>query len=83
MTTTPLPPLPKEFVCTNGFWAYYTADQMQAYATAARADLEAENKQLREALRDCANQSTGPDWTERQALDFVKQRARAALKNRA
>ena len=47
MTTTPLPPLPKEFACTNGVWGYYTADQMQAYATQARADLEAENQRLR------------------------------------
>ena len=60
MTTTPLPPLPEP----EGTWwscnthgqdglldtGDYTADQMQAYATQARADLEAENARLREAL---------------------------------
>lgn len=45
MTITPLPPLP-----TTVAAARYTADQMQAYATQARADLEAENQRLREAL---------------------------------
>lgn len=59
MTTTPLPPLP---YAEHGLCFFdeggahhcdkdgYTADQMQAYATQARADLEAENKRLREAL---------------------------------
>lgn len=47
MTTTPLPPLPR---ITEDPFRYYTADQMQAYAQQARADLEAENKRLREAL---------------------------------
>lgn len=47
MTTTPLPPLPHK---TEDPFRFYTADQMQSYATAARADLEAENARLREAL---------------------------------
>ena len=57
MSTTPLPPLPKATVRTDwhtdgcGFPAY-THDQMQAYAQAARADLEAENQRLREALEE-------------------------------
>lgn len=55
MTTTPLPPLPKEFGCANGLWAYYTADQMCEYATAARADLEAENNRLRTLLAEAAD----------------------------
>lgn len=50
MTAAPLPPLPKEFVCTNGLSAYYTADQMQAYARKARADLDAESQRLRKVL---------------------------------
>ena len=58
MTTPPLPPLPKEFVCTNGLWAYYTADQMQAYATQTRADLEAEVARLREALQNIKHMKT-------------------------
>lgn len=77
MTTTPLPPLPKEvgwlYTCVTpglhgakfiedraeqpkGGWVKYREDavvtvtQMQAYATQARVDLEAENQRLREAL---------------------------------
>ncbi len=44
MTTTPLPPLPHK---TEDPFRFYTADQRQSYATAARADLEAENARLR------------------------------------
>ena len=51
MTTTPLPRMP---ACKFKDMQYqrryigdvYTRDQMQAYATQARADLEAENKRL-------------------------------------
>lgn len=50
MSITPLPPLPKEFVCINGLSAYYTADQTQAYAHQARADLEHNNRVLMDAL---------------------------------
>lgn len=59
--TTPLPPLPKTdlglcFFDEGGAHPCdgngYTAEQMQAYATAACADLEANNKRLREALID-------------------------------
>lgn len=65
MTTTPLPPLPAtgrtvfHEPTPHRFSAIpvYTADQMQAYATAARADLESENKRLRafaqQVLKGC------------------------------
>lgn len=49
--TTPLPPLPEPYQeALTPFWAY-TAGQMRTYATAARADLDAEVKRLREALQ--------------------------------
>lgn len=35
---------------------------------------------LIEALRTIKNQSLGPDWTAEQALDFIKQHAKEALK---
>lgn len=69
MTTTPLPSLPKTPYLLYYQWPddeygfngsevvdcdAYTADQMQAYATQARADLEAENQRLREALQEAA-----------------------------
>ena len=66
MTTTPLPPITKhsEPMLKNWPWtevelAWVAARdaQWQAYATAARADLEAENKRLREALRIAINQN--------------------------
>lgn len=51
---TPLPP-PGVNIAAGNWTAvtdchYYTADQMQTYAQHARADLEAENQRLREAL---------------------------------
>ena len=54
MTTTPLPPLPKARFLEWGKPATpaYTAAEMQAYATAARADLEAENADLRRKLEE-------------------------------
>ena len=78
MTTTPLPPLPETRVI-----GYYTSVQMQAYATQARADLEAENMRLREALREIAD-----DYADRFDLEspstnpgikYVIKQARAAL----
>ena len=67
MTATPLPPLPDHAgrVTPSGVFTFvglslmgggkvYTAAQMQAYATQARADLEAENARLREALKSLA-----------------------------
>ena len=58
MTTTPLPPLPpveKEWCEDSHMYVQpvvpkYGSYEMQAYATQARADPEAENKRLREAL---------------------------------
>lgn len=43
----------------------------------AQADHAALLREAREALRECANQSIGDDWTAGQAMAFVKQRARA------
>ena len=64
MTTTPLPPLPEPFeIWANdeiGRWIYgYHDDQMQTYASKARADLEAENKRLREALQFAVDEQFG------------------------
>lgn len=62
MTTTPPTPITKhsEPMLKNWPWtevelAWIAARdaQWQAYALAARADLEAENQQLRKALGDC------------------------------
>ena len=55
MTTTPLPPLPPEdFIWFDPEYGdmpvAHSSTAMQAYAQQARADLEAENKRLREAL---------------------------------
>ena len=50
MTTTPLPPLPEPYQEALEPFLAYTAGQMRAYAAQARADLEAENRRLREAL---------------------------------
>lgn len=50
----------------------YTADQMQAYAQRARADLEAENKRLREALDEIAI-NTHDDTAERVARAALKE----------
>lgn len=71
-----LPPLPPHVQRLNLGGYAYTADQMQAYATKARADLEAENKRLRDALRKIAN------WRVRDGsiLDGPKEVARTALK---
>lgn len=82
MTTTPLPPLP---YTEHGLCFFdeggarpcdgdgYTADQMQAYALAARADLEAENMRLMENLRRCEHfiqeQGYVLDYAARTALE--------------
>lgn len=51
MTTTPLPPFPRPSVFDPGrFGVAYSQTRMVEFATQARADLEAENKRLREAL---------------------------------
>ena len=90
MSATPLPPLPKpdiwshvvtvwrdEVECQIDQGPRFTADQMQAFATQARADLEAEVKRLREALIALTSQTNSTELAK--ALDT----ARAALENRA
>ena len=60
MTTTPLPPWKFERVI-DGIPCVPTVEaehNMQAYATQARADLEAENKRLREAIQ----KQLDPSW---------------------
>ena len=76
MTPTPLPPLPTP---KGKVWppAAFDDDQMQAYATQARADLEAEVQRLREALIALTSQTNSTELAK--ALDT----ARAALENRA
>ena len=94
MSTTPLPPPELIFfdAALQSPLEGYTADQMQAYAQQARADLEAENARLREALEsvhqwmgDQANaQSNG--WHATFDLMMLREQrdiARAALENRA
>lgn len=60
MSTTPLPPLPPYFQRLNLGEYAYTGEQMQAYAQQARADLEAENARLREALTNITEASDDP-----------------------
>ena len=73
MTTT-MSPLPVPFSKNK---PHFTANQVLLYATQARADLEAENKRLREALEFVARHKSS-DWPERcqQMVDM----ARAVLK---
>lgn len=89
MTPTTLPP-PGVNIAAGNWTAvtdcrYYTADQMQAYATQARADLEAENQRLREALEKyiawCDAESDGKvDFWERvQMCRDSEAAARAAM----
>jgi len=59
MSTT-LPPLPEPFInLTPGAKLAWGA-QMQAYATESRADLEAENKRLREELENLRKEALEP-----------------------
>lgn len=59
MTTTPLPPFPRPSVYDPGrFGVAYSQAQMVDFATQARADLEAENKRLREALQNIKHMKT-------------------------
>lgn len=59
MTTTPLPPTPEYDIDTANHAGVrlvgFTPDTLRIYATQARADLEAENQRLREALIKAAN----------------------------
>ena len=78
MTATPLPRMP---VCKHKDVQHqrryigdvYTKEQMQAYATQARADLEAEVQRLSEALIALTSQTNSTELAK--ALDT----ARAAL----
>ena len=81
MTTTPLPPPELIFfdAALQSPLEGYTAGQMRTYATAARADLEAENKRLREALHRISLCSQNSMSGQRQRGEI----ARAALENRA
>jgi len=87
MTTTPLPK-PSEAWLPTHVMDYYTADQMQAYATAARADLEVEVKRLREALSEAADdiESWGAYadayFQKKHDLEGCVAKARAALENK-
>ena len=76
MTTTPLPPLPTP---KGKVWppAAFDDDQMQAYATQARADLEAENARMADALLNI--QMLIGVYTIEDAAEM----ARAALETRA
>ena len=60
MSTTPLPPPELIFfdAALQSPLEGYTVSQMQAYATQARADLEAENQRLREAIQ----KQLDPSW---------------------
>ena len=78
MTTTPLPPLPEPYQEALEPFLAYTAGQMRNYATAARADLEAENARLREALESF----TKSDYIKKQHPKRYAA-ARAALEPRA
>lgn len=100
MTTTPLPPLPKTPYLLYYQWPddeygfngsevvdcdAYTADQMQAYASQARADLEAENKRLLDTIDaiyiyandTLSGRTDGPDDREWQRAAVVEIRNRA------
>ena len=82
MSTTPLPPPELIFfdAALQSPLEGYTADQMQAYATQARADLEAENARLREALKRIESMCAAPPDFSDAAIQDV---ARAALENRS
>lgn len=86
MTTTPLPPIPANTphitrrirLCESEVPAQVVLEHaMQAYATQARADLEAENKRLREALIACLEK--GKRW---HPCDPVMVKANAALESK-
>ena len=93
MTTTPLPPLakstPEQDDLFDHLYEYGVSAEgvhqrlekvCKAYATQARADLEAENARLREALTDTLAllESYCGDLEE-----STRNQARAALENRA
>lgn len=73
MSAAPLPPLPTPFRKNS---PNFTANQVLLYATQARADLEAENQRLREALQKAVDQAIWPSESISNALA----EARAALK---
>ena len=89
MTTTPLPPLPvTEHNHPEHHWRWTPLEirwmdardaQWQAYATQARADLEAENKRLREALHHIEGVAMADEPRD---LPGIAKTARAALETR-
>lgn len=98
MTTTPLPQMPEpdiwshvvtvwrdEVECQIDQGPRFTADQMQAYATQARADLEAEVQRLREALARIESWSSHTsefaiDYGSNGVRDYYRGIASTALK---
>ena len=88
MSTTPLPPLPTPWIhdlsADEGSQQHFAADQMQAYAQQARADLEVENARLREALQeitdDYADRFNLESPSTNPGIKYVIKQARAALK---
>ena len=85
MSTPPLPPMPS----APSMWEYdydldtfkpaYSEAQMQSYATAARADLEAENARLREALHHIEGVAMADEPRD---LPGIAKTARAALERK-
>lgn len=72
----------------NSMFAKYEIAQTTVFSRAEELALTAASEierlarqrdELLEALRVCATQSVGPDWTPEQALAFIKQNARAAI----
>lgn len=89
MTTTPLPPLPEidDAQCipyqsvryVAGFTKDFVKQYAQAYATQARADLEAENKSINEMNDQLREQNTSLD-AECARLEAENAKLREALK---
>lgn len=85
MTTTPLPPLPKARFLEWGKPATpaYTAAEMQAYATAARADLEAENANLRFELQSARDINLAVVNRQQAEIEALKKKLAQARQDEA